>query len=65
MSRADSGRQVQRQVPVRAIVTTGLEVAGAASLTVAGWLAFGLAGVLTVVGGFCLALSYAITRGSR
>lgn len=65
MSRADGGRQAQRQVPVRALVTTTLEVAGAGLLTAAGWLAFGLAGVCAVLGGFCLAVSYSITRGSR
>lgn len=54
-----------RSVPVRAIVTTSLEVVGAALLTTAGWLAFGLAGACAVVGGVCIALSFAITRGSR
>lgn len=45
-------------------LTTGLEVAGALSLSAAGWLAFGLAGLLAVAGGLCFGLSYALTRGS-
>lgn len=57
--------KTQRAVPVVAIVTTALELAGAALLTTAGYLAFGLAGALGAAGGFCLALSYALTRGSR
>jgi hypothetical protein len=57
--------KTQRSVPVVAIVTTGLEVVGAGLLTAAGWLAFGLAGALAVLGGFCIAGSFALTRGSR
>lgn len=53
----------KRTVPVMAVVTTSLELSGAVLLTAAGWLAFGLAGAFAVVGGFCLAASWALTRG--
>ncbi len=46
-------------------LTTGLEVAGAVALVAAGWLAFGLAAGLAVLGGACFGLSYALTRGSE
>lgn len=52
-----------KPIPVRVLVTTGLELIGASLLTVAGLLAFGVAGALAVLGGFCLAASFSITRG--
>lgn len=45
-------------------LTTALELAGVALLTVAALVAFGVAAALAVAGGACLAASYAITRGS-
>lgn len=43
-------------------LTTALELSGVALLTSAAVVAFGLAGALAAVGGFCLAASYVITR---
>lgn len=52
-------------MPKRPDVTTVLDIVGVVGLTAAAWLAFGLAAALAVFGGFCLALSFAMTqRGS-
>lgn len=45
-------------------VSTALDVAGAVLLTASGWFLMGIAGALGVAGGFCLALSYSLTRRS-
>lgn len=45
-------------------LTTALELTGVALLTVAAFVAFGVAAGLAVAGGACLTASYAITRGS-
>ena len=46
-------------------ITTALEIAGVACLTVAAALAFGLAGLLAAVGVTCVAASYVLSgRGS-
>jgi hypothetical protein len=55
----------QRSVPVKDVVTTSLDVAGVLALGAAGYLFLGIAGVLTVLGAFCLALSFALSRGQR
>lgn len=44
------------------VVTTALDLAGAVLLTTAGYLALGAAAALAIAGGFCLGLSYAMTR---
>ena len=43
-------------------VTSVLDIIGVAGLTAAAYLAFGLAAALAAFGGFCLALSYGLTR---
>ena len=53
----------QRSVPVKDVVTTTLDVVGVLALGAAGYLFLGIAGALTVAGAFCLALSFALSRG--
>lgn len=54
--------RMAKVVPVKAVATSALDVFGVASITAAGWLFFGLAGVLTVLGVFALGLSYSLSR---
>ena len=46
----------------RPAVTTVLDLAGVAALTVAALLAFGVAAALATFGGFALAVSYNLSR---
>ena len=46
-------------------VTTALDITGAALLTGAAYVAFGLAAGMAVLGGFLLGLSFVLTRGGR
>lgn len=46
------------------VVTTALDLVGAVLLTAAGYLALGVAAALAIGGGFCLGLSYSLTRRS-
>lgn len=52
----------RRVVPVRSLLTTGLDIAGAVALTAAGWFLLGAAGALAVIGSACLALSFSLSR---
>ena len=52
-----------RSVPVKDVITTALEITGLLALGTAGYLLLGIAGALTVAGAFCLALSFALSRG--
>lgn len=45
-----------------AVLTTVLDLVGVTALTVAGWLALGVAGVIGALGGVCLAASYSLSR---
>lgn len=44
------------------LATTVLDLVGVTALTVAGWLALGIAGVIGVAGAACLAASYSLAR---